>query len=156
MNERQARTQHKLSTGGDLGQDSSDNFNDKKNVGGDKVEEIGDDKKTITKTTFIIMIGVGLILDVISLIPFLGWFFSTVVLILIYLKLGVKFHLKNILKFGSCDLIELIPVINVVPAFTLATILNLGPMVEGIEDLVPAGEAVAHKVQKMMSMTKKG
>lgn len=150
MNERQANTQHKLSKGRSLGQDSSSAYSDTENI-----QTNTEGEKKISKAKFIMMIAVGLILDIIGLIPFLGWLFSSVVLILIYYKLGVKFHLKNILKFGSCDLIKLIPIISIIPTFTLAVILNIGPMVEGVEDMIPGGEGVVHKVQKAMSMTKK-
>ncbi len=152
MNERQARTQHRLSTRGYLGEDSSDDFDEEEyseNSSGDKGE------KTITKTTFIIMIIVGLVLDIIGLLPILGWFVSSVILILIYLKLGVKFHFKNVSKFAACDLIKLIPILDIIPAFTLAIILNLAPMVEGLSESIPGGPAIANKVQKAMSMTKK-
>ncbi len=152
MNERQAAAQRDYSQGKSPGKDSSPT-QEKMNYNGELIE--GGDEKKIAKSTFIIMIGVGLVLDLIGLIPALGWFTSSLILILIYLKLGVKFHLKNVLKFGGCDLIKLIPGLSIIPAFTLSVILNLGPMIEGLEDSIPGGEIVAHSVQKAISMTKK-
>jgi predicted nucleic acid-binding Zn ribbon protein len=151
MNEKQATTQQKLSHRRPIGQDSTDDSD----TDIEQNTEITNDEKKIKKSTFIIMIGVGLLLDAVGLIPLLGWFTSSLILILIYLKLGVKFHLKNVLKFGACDLIKLIPGLSIIPAFTLSVILNLGPMIEGLEDAIPGGEAVVHSVQKALSDTKK-
>lgn len=156
MNERQADSQYKLSKGRPLGQNSlNDEKSNETNIVNKRHIESGGGEKTIAKSTFILMIGVGLVLDLVGLIPALGWFTSSLILILIYLKLGVKFHLKNVLKFGSCDLVKLVPGLSIIPAFTLSVILNLGPMIEGLEDTIPGGEAVAHSVQKALSATKK-
>jgi hypothetical protein len=159
MNERQAKSQHTLSHGRPLGSDSEqrgdDNDSLKQNpntVGGEEVEE---NENKISKSVFGIMLGVGLVLDIIGLIPLIGWGISTMILIFTYIKLGVKFHIKNVIKFGSCDAVKLIPGLSLVPGFVLSVILNLGPMVEGLADEIPGGENIAHAVQKSMSMTKK-
>ena len=152
MNEKQATRQRDFSQGKNPGRDSLSD-RDETNYSNGVVG--GSNEKKILKSTFIIMIGVALVLDLIGLIPFLGWFISSLILILIYLKLGVKFHLKNVMKFGGCDLIKLIPGLSIIPSFVLSVILNLGPMTEGLEDSIPGGEAIAHSVQKAISMTKK-
>jgi hypothetical protein len=152
MNERQARAQHRLSTGGHLGRDSSSDFDSEDYP---EVSSAGEGEKEITMTTFIIMLIVGLCLDILGLVPLIGWGLSSIILILIYLALGVKFHLKNVLKFGGCDLAKFVPFVSIIPTFMLAVILNLGPMVAGLSDKIPGGAAVANKVQKAMSMTKK-
>ena len=183
MNERQAIAQSSLSRGENPGQDSSkrrfrrtSEINDMKN-GGEDIDENdfdGDEndddseggdseggtttsggEKKISKSTFGWMLAIALILDGIGLIPIIGWSISSVILILIYLKLGVKFHIKNVLKFGACDLIKLIPGLSLIPAFVLSVILNVGPMVEGIEESIPGGEMVQHAVQKAISTTKR-
>ena len=180
MNERQAIAQSSLSRGENPGQDSSkrrfrrtsernrldnedeemneDDFNDYENGDdGDsegETTESGGEKK-ISKSTFGWMFPIFLILDVIALVPIIGYSISTVTIILIYRKLGVKFHIKNVLKFGACDLTKAIPGLSLIPAFVLSLILNVGPMVEGIEESIPGGEMVQHAVQKAISTTKR-
>ncbi len=175
MNERQAAAQNTLSEGRALGQDSSSlkkiqrrnraiqegvwDEEDERNfdIKSEYNEDGEIDDKKISKSTFIAMIVVGLILDTIAILPVLGWLFSTIVLILIYISLGVKFHIRNVLKFGACDVIKLIPLISVFPAFVLSIFLNLGPMIEGVDklvDSVPGGEMV-NQVSKVALRNKK-
>ena len=157
MNVPQAQAQNRLSHGINPGRDSSEDFSLSKNPKNsqNKPKQEGSLEKKITKGTFITMLGVGLILDIVGLLPLVGWFVSSITLIVIYDILGVKFHIKNILKFGSCDIVKLIPGLSLVPAFVLSVVLNLGPMVEGIEKTIPGGEQLAHTVQKAMATTKK-
>ncbi|MEI6553083.1 MAG: hypothetical protein WCO09_00785 [bacterium] len=170
MNYKQARIQGRLSQGKSLGQDSSirpskHNQNNNEDANDDryniytKNRDSGEDRKDkkVSKTTFLIMLFVALILDIIGLVPILGWFISSLILIIIYIKLGVKFHLKNILKFGACDTLKFIPFLSLFPSFFLSVFLNLGPMVDGIEkmiakavemltDVVAGGDEIAGKL----------
>jgi len=164
MNERQAESQYKLSNKRSLGRNSlinnreEDDFDEEDDEGGNEDVVFGvknESEKRVTVKVFLLSIVLGIVLDIISIIPFIGWFIGTVSLLLLYWKLGVKFHFKNIMKFGSCDLIEFIPAISIIPAFTLAIILNVGPMVwGGGQDQEDAPEP-SHAVQKTMSMIKK-
>lgn len=164
MNEKQAESQYKLSNKRYLGRNSltkdleEDDFDEEDDEGNNEDVVFGSEsqgEKRVTVKVFLLSIVLGVVLDVISVIPFIGWFIGTVSLLLLYWKLGVKFHFKNIMKFGSCDLVEFIPAISIIPAFTLAVILNVGPMVwGGGQDQEDAPEP-SHAVQKAMSMIKK-
>ena len=170
MNERQARAQEGLAKGGGLGQDSSkrslrrgqngdeeenDEYNESVEYG---AEEETPPEKKISKLTFGAMIVVAILLSVLAFfLPFIGWLVGTVVMGVAYWALGVKFNKKNLLKFGACDVVELIPVINVIPTFILSVFLNLGPMVQGVEELansIPGGE-LAEQVAKIALKGKK-
>ncbi len=170
MNERQADVQHKLSHGRPLGQDSfndddsNENNTQKKNMQGGTES---DNDTHITKKTFIVVLFIATILDLfgflLNLIPVIGgaagdiviWFPGMVFLFIVYLKLGVKFTSKNSLKIAGCSIIEIIPVLNALPAFMLSVILTLGPMVaKDIVEEIPGGEKIANKVQQAISTRK--
>jgi len=159
MNEEQADSQYKLSRGIPRGRNSVNNSEDddgyEENPSQKSVRGGQNGGKTISKSVFIAMIVVGLLLDVLGVVPVIGWFTSSVILIGIYIKLGVEFHFKNILKFGGCDALKLIPGVSIIPTFTLAVILNLLPIVDNLGGSIPGGENIANKVQKAISMTKK-
>lgn len=154
----QLKAQQKLSHGQNPGTDSSgvslDDNSSSKNTPGITTKTSGGGRK-ISRTVFGIMLAVGLFLDIIGVIPFIGWGISSLALLFIYIMLGVEFHMKNIFKFGACDFIKLIPGLSVIPTFVLSVILNLGPMVEDLGKGIPGGEQLANKAQQALSMTKK-
>jgi hypothetical protein len=159
MNERQAESQYKLSNKRNPGRSSvfkkneEDDFEDEDSMYLNSEDE---PEKRVSVKAFLLSIIFGLVLDVVSFfLPILGWSVGTVLIILLYFKLGVKFHFKNLMKFGGCSFIESIPVINMFPAFTLAIILNVGPMVWGGEQEGEEPSQSAHKVQRAISMIKK-
>ena len=164
MNERQANAQRNLQEGKGLGQDSSRrSFRRGQNEYGEEDEEYGVEEETppekkISKFTFGVMIVVAILLSVLAFfLPFIGWLIGTVVMGVTYWALGVKFNKKNLLKFGACDAVELIPVVNAIPTFILSVFLNLGPMVQGFEELassIPGGE-LAEQVAKIALKGKK-
>jgi hypothetical protein len=95
-------------------------------------------KKT-SKIDFVFMLGVAGFFDLISglinLIPGIGGFMSTIfitptgtfILWFMYKKRGIEFKsAKSIAKFGGASLIELVPVLNVLPGFILNVLLNYG------------------------------
>ena len=159
MNERQALTQESLSKGKDLGTSSS-----KENTAGSTNEGGG---STISKKTFQQVLAFAIFLDsaslLINLIPIVGgvvatvfiWIPGMMALFIIYLKLGVPFHFKNSMKFAGCNVIEMIPILNALPGFTLSVIVNLGPLVkkEEGEGGMFGGNSVQSKIQQALSKT---
>lgn len=157
MNERQAKAQETLSKGESQGTDSV-SVNTPINTSNDS---------QLSKSTFFKVLLIASVLDLFSfllnLIPFVGgifadviiWLPGTVILFIIYLRMGVKFNNKNSLKIAGCSLIEIIPVLNALPGFIASVVLTLGPMIA--KDLIgeiPGGEQI-NEVQKSLSSIKK-
>src|ERR1035437_7236191 len=117
MNIEQAERQKRLANNGSAGRDSQEEAPDNIISGdfGSKSEENTEDERIISKKTFVIVLIIAIILDLIGyaidiLSPFLGkslvWVVGTPIMFLIFLNLGVKFHQKNVLKIAGCDLFE--------------------------------------------------
>lgn len=93
-----------------------------------------------SRTDFIFVLCIAGFYDLLSfvfnLLPIVGGFISSVFimpaatlnLFIMYRNRGISFKTpKSILKFGGTSLIELIPVINALPAFMLNVFLNYTP-----------------------------
>lgn len=181
MNELQARNQESFSKGespkyhplpnrevnSDSSNDSTGESDDDKAKETSQPDQNNNDVK-ITKKVFITMLVIAIILDLagflLNLIFLIGniasiiliWLPGTILFFIIYLKLGVKFSGKNSFKIAGCSIVELVPVLNALPAFTLNVVLTLGPMVaKDIVKDMPGGEGFVNKVQQAMSGTKR-
>lgn len=93
-------------------------------------------ERRITKSTAGMMVIVALLFDLIeillNLVPFLGWILIWLMDMLVWLTFflwfkvrGVGFSSKRSLSLGLGLLIEIIPVVDILPGWTLAVILMI-------------------------------
>ncbi len=84
-------------------------------------------EKKINTETFIYMLFVAIILDVISLIPFANFitlFVGNLIFLGWFYLIGIPFNTKRVSSFGISSIIELIPGISMLPAFTFNICFN--------------------------------
>lgn len=93
-------------------------------------------ERRISKPTAAIMVSTALFFDLIGLllnfIPFIGWIIIWILNVIIWLILffwfkikGVKYSSKRALNLGGGLLLEMIPILDALPAWTLAVILMI-------------------------------
>src|SRR3989344_2139954 len=118
-----------------------------------------EEKKGLNNTTIALMISVAIFYDVLQWLLafiFMGWLVSIFALLTFYVWFKMKgmsfMKPKRFAAFGGSFIVELIPIINILPAWTLAIVLlALDSKIKKIAAVVPGGEmatgALANKAQ---------
>ncbi len=142
----------------------------KKRKNAELLNKAGDIQKKFEKrnrahpTTFVLMLGVAIFFDALQalflLIPFLGWILSSVISIFAWLTFytwtsikgwGLSDTLKQILVNWALPLIEIVPILNTFPTWTLKVILSYSFLkAEDALYNVSGGKADAEKLENLL------
>ena len=119
------------------------------------------ERREITKITMGLMVGVALFYDVIQagldLLPFVGWILSPLVSIPAFLTFYIWFKIygrnfmtpKRALAMGAGVIIEMIPILNILPGWTIAVLFLIGiEKAEKIASIVPGGGVATGLIDK--------
>ena len=115
-------------------------------------------------TTFVLMLCVAIFFDVLQavflLIPLLGWIFSSVISIFAWLTFyvwtsikgwGLSDTLKQIIVNWAFPLIEIVPILNTLPTWTLKVVLSYSFLkAEDTLYNVSGGKADAEKLENLL------
>ena len=143
-------------------------FRKRKNV--ELLNEAGNIQKKFEKrnrahtTTFVLMLSVAIFFDTLQaiflLIPFLGWIFSSLISIFAWLTFyvwtsikgwGLSDTLKQIIVNWALPFIEIIPILNTLPTWTLKVVLSYSFLkAEDTLYNVSGGKADAEKLERLL------
>ncbi|HEY4515786.1 MAG TPA: hypothetical protein VJH67_01210 [Candidatus Paceibacterota bacterium] len=143
-------------------------FRKRKNV--ELLNEAGNIQKKFEKrnrahtTTFVLMLSVAIFFDTLQaiflLIPFLGWIFSSLISIFAWLTFyvwtsikgwGLSDTLKQIIVNWALPFIEIIPILNTLPTWTLKVVLSYSFLkAEDTLYNVSGGKADAEKLENLL------
>ena len=115
-------------------------------------------------TTFVLMLSVAIFFDTLQaiflLIPFLGWIFSSLISIFAWLTFyvwtsikgwGLSDTLKQIIVNWALPFIEIIPILNTLPTWTLKVVLSYSFLkAEDTLYNVSGGKADAEKLENLL------
>jgi len=115
------------------------------------------EKREITKITMGLMVVVALFYDIVqiglSTLPLAGWIISPLVSVFAFLTFYVWFKTygrnfmtpKRALAMGGGAIIEMIPILNILPAWTMAVLFLIGlEKAEKLASVVPGGKTLGN------------
>lgn len=119
------------------------------------------DRKEISNITMVLMVATAVAYDIVqflfNFIPFIGWIISWVIFIFAFMTFYVWFKIygrnfmtpKRAVAMGAGVIIEMIPILNSLPGWTIAVLFLIGiEKAEKLASSLPGGAVVANTVGK--------